>query len=245
MRRGKKNQGFTLIELMIVIAIIAIIAAIAIPGLLSSQRASNERNASASLKTLASAEADFRGNDRDGNGVQDFYTGDVAGLFTLCPVAVAESVKLIELSVALADAGAPFGAAAANAAGSVGAVANFGIQSAKAAYWYRALTTDETAVLYALVTNGRAPFTGSICFNTSKFGFCAFPDTRSSGRNLFFINEGNTIYKRGVTATYVRPGTGAIPLNAIPVAQLTGAGGTNPATWPTDALLATDYSKMD
>src|SRR5687767_15263698 len=54
--RMQKRQGFTLIELMIVIAIIAIIAAIAIPGLLSSQRASNERNASASLKTIASAE---------------------------------------------------------------------------------------------------------------------------------------------------------------------------------------------
>ncbi|HUR39322.1 MAG TPA: prepilin-type N-terminal cleavage/methylation domain-containing protein, partial [Planctomycetota bacterium] len=51
----KSNKGFTLIELMIVIAIIAIIAAIAIPGLLSSQRASNERNASTSLKTLTSA----------------------------------------------------------------------------------------------------------------------------------------------------------------------------------------------
>jgi prepilin-type N-terminal cleavage/methylation domain-containing protein len=242
----RRNQGFTLIELMIVIAIIAIIAAIAIPGLLSSQRASNERNASASLKTLASAEADFRGNDRDGNGVQDFYTGDVAGLFTLAPIGVAESIKLIELSVALADASLlPFGAAAPNLAGTVGAVGGFGIQSAKAAYWYRKLTTDETGVAYALVTNGRGAFNASACFNTSKFGFCAFPDTRSSGRNVFFINEGNTIYKRGVTAAYTRPGTGAIPNGAIAVANLTGAGGNNPAVWPTDALLATDYSKMD
>src|SRR5436190_13328249 len=90
MRRGygRVQKGFTLIELMIVIAIIAIIAAIAIPGLLSSQRASNERNASTSLKTLSSAEADFRANDRDWNHVNDFWTANVAGLYTMTSSAV-------------------------------------------------------------------------------------------------------------------------------------------------------------
>src|SRR5438046_7800341 len=86
MRKGKK--GFTLIELMIVIAIIAIIAAIAIPGLLSSQRASNERSASTSLKTLSTAEADFRANDRDWNHVNDFWTFNVCGLYSLTSCAV-------------------------------------------------------------------------------------------------------------------------------------------------------------
>src|SRR5882672_6247886 len=110
MRKG--NKGFTLIELMIVIAIIAIIAAIAIPGLLSSQRASNERNASTSLKTLTSAEADFRANDRDWNHVNDFWTGDVKGLYTMTSAAVKgavagnekdPAVRLIEISIAAAD----------------------------------------------------------------------------------------------------------------------------------------------
>src|SRR5690242_11411215 len=134
MRKGKKG-GFTLIELMIVIAIIAIIAAIAIPGLLSSQRASNERNASTSLKTLTSAEADFRANDRDWNHVNDFWTGDVKGLYTMTSAAVLgntnsttdPAIKLIELSVASADAdGALVGAGGENCALSV-----FAIPSAK------------------------------------------------------------------------------------------------------------------
>src|SRR5712671_4146864 len=112
MKTDLKNPGFTLIELMIVIAIIAIIAAIAIPGLLSSQRASNERNASTSLKTLTSAQADFRANDRDGNKVNDFWTANVAGLYTMTSAAVIgnsnsstdPAIKLIELSIASADA---------------------------------------------------------------------------------------------------------------------------------------------
>jgi prepilin-type N-terminal cleavage/methylation domain-containing protein len=45
------NTGFTLIELMIVIAIIAIIAAIAIPNLLESRVTANESAASASMKS--------------------------------------------------------------------------------------------------------------------------------------------------------------------------------------------------
>src|ERR1043165_3472600 len=81
-------RGFTLIELMIVIAIIAIIAAIAIPGLISSQRSSYERGASASMKTLSVAEADFRAIDREGNKVNDIWTGDVKGLYTLTSAAV-------------------------------------------------------------------------------------------------------------------------------------------------------------
>ena len=51
MKSNSKEKGFSLIELLIVVAIILIIAAIAIPNLLRSKMAANEASAVASLRT--------------------------------------------------------------------------------------------------------------------------------------------------------------------------------------------------
>ena len=56
----KREQGFTLIELMIVVAIIAIIAAIAIPSLLNARKAGNEASAISSLRTLVTVNEQYR-----------------------------------------------------------------------------------------------------------------------------------------------------------------------------------------
>jgi len=237
-------RGFTLIELMIVIAIIAVIAAIAIPGLISTQRASYERGASTSLKTLAVAEADFKVNDRDSNLVSDYWTADVKGLYTMTNCAVAGAaggtvdppIRLIEVTLAAADSDGSLAAAG----GECMAITSFSVIVQKSGYWYASLTNDASVngseSTYKIDTGG-SPTMGSV-HNFSKFGFVSFPDSTTFGKFVFILNENNTIYRSAMTGG-VRMGV------AIPPG-LAGAGFQSTyGSWPDDTSMKAYWSKLD
>jgi type IV pilus assembly protein PilA len=246
MRRDK--HGFTLIELMIVIAIIAVIAAIAIPGLLAAQRAANERSAATSLKTLATAQSDFRSNDRDWNHVNDFWTANVFGLYCMTSSAVAghsganttadAAIKLIELSVASADSTG--NATVSGGSNECADLSTFAISSMKAGYWYIALENDMSVAgspdqFYKQTTDPGQAFSIPSSHNASKFGFLAYPDSQSTGKFVFIINENNTVY-RSATSSNVKPSTATPP----------GAFGGSPYTdWPSDSNLKAFWAKID
>jgi prepilin-type N-terminal cleavage/methylation domain-containing protein len=133
----RKQKGFSLIELLIVVAIILIIAAIAIPNLMRSKMAANEASAVASTRTLVTAEATY-------NSTYQVYTG------TLSDLGPAPTTGATSTAAGLIDAVLAGGAKSGYNIALSGGGTGFAVQSTpqSASTGNRVFCTNEDGVLH-------------------------------------------------------------------------------------------------
>ena len=147
MQKNKGQKGFSLIELLIVVAIIGIIAAIAIPNLLASRRAANEASAISALRTIGTAQSTYSSTLGDG------LYGSMALL---------EGAQLVDSAIADATQAAPksgyfYGITNAGAGGFQSGAARASDNNGT-----RNFCSDEAGVIYAF-----AGTAGTLAYDTT------------------------------------------------------------------------------
>ena len=143
-----RKRGFTLVEIMIVVAIIALLAAIAIPNLLRARVNANEAAGVSALKTIATAAISYR-------SVNTAYPADLNALGSATPAYV-DSV--------LGCASQPCGKQGYSFAltGATNTFTATAVPQAFATTGNRSFYVDESGVVKYCTTSGCTPSGGSV-----------------------------------------------------------------------------------